>query len=109
MAKVILRSIVSLFIAIAAAVTVRTAMWSGPMLTYAVAPHSVRAECDAIHTGMTLSQVQKLFQTAMPTSEAVVGNHLSFEYRGSCEVQLDHSTRKTMSARFQEATYEVIE
>lgn len=105
----ILRTIVSLFIAIATALTVRTAMWSGPMLTYLVSHHSVRAGCDAIRTGMTIPQVRKLFQTAVPTSEAMVGDHLSFEYGGACEVQLDHSTRKTVSAQFHEATYEVIE
>jgi hypothetical protein len=104
MAQLAVRTILLLLVAFATAVAVRTAMWSGPILIFAVSRPSVRSECAAVRAGMTFSEVNNLFHAAEPSIEAIIGTHLQFTAKDVCDVQLDPIKQRVLSAQFREGT-----
>ena len=95
-----MRVFAAVLVMLATAVIVHAAIWGGPALWYKLRQPSVRSECDAVHSGMTLAELDNLVHAkGAPTDESLVGNHLSFGQWDSCDVELDPSTMKVTQVR----------
>jgi len=100
--RLTVRSASLVLVVFVTAAAVHTAIWAGPIFVYLLRRPSMRPACAAVRPGMAPAEVQKLFHGANPSDEAMVGARLYFDGKDHCEVQLDPTTQKVLSAQFRE-------
>lgn len=89
------------------AAVVHAVIWGGPMLQYKFWQRSTKSECDAVHLGMTLAELQdRIHSRTWPMEESLSVNQFSFGDWEICQVEIDPRTSNVVRAKMLQAPAE---